>query len=212
MSPSAKRHKRVYGEGCRARGKRLKGKPCQRVTPCGWQDQKFVHTPAPIYVYDIRYDASMPTDPDYRDAKQRALIQACLRTCELVHWTKVLWPWLEHYEGLKDLVEDERHAPLAAVLSLVRSMTRLEARPSDTSFSALLAELPFLDYRVRRSADPVRFCYEDGETWDPTTVGLTQWAAGRPVGAWRHVRTDAEVAQTARDLLSELRHGRDRHD
>ncbi|MCB1929192.1 MAG: hypothetical protein KDH17_14310 [Rhodocyclaceae bacterium] len=115
--------------------------------------------------------------------------------------------WLEHYAGLEDLVDEERHAPCAAVLSLLRTMVRVEARPSDECFASLLASLDFLDYRVRRSTDPERFLFEDGDTWDPESSDLRQWAEERPLGSWRAARSQRDQETIAQELLRALRHG-----
>ena len=138
-------------------------------------------------------------------SKHKALVQSLLRACGLAHWSEVLWKWLEHYTGLEDLVDEERHAPVAAVVSLLRTMARVEAKPTDECFAALLANLEFLDYRVRRSSDRARPSFEDGETWDPESSDLQQWAGEHPLGTWREATTLRMQEGIAQELLKQLR-------
>lgn len=151
----------------------------------------------------------MTTNPADLDVRCRGQIQSCLRACALSHWHPLLMRWLDHYAGLEDLVEEERHAPCAAVLSLLRTMARVEAKPSDECFASLLAGLDFLAYRVRRSTDPKRFRFEEGDTWDPETSDLRQWAEERPLGTWRGATSQRGQESIAQELLRALRHGHD---
>lgn len=141
------------------------------------------------------------------DARCRGQIAACLRVCGLSHWHALLMRWLDRYAGLEDLVDEERHAPCAAMLTLLRTMVRVEAKPSDACFAALLARLEFLDYRVRRSTVPGRFLFEDGETWNPEASRLLQWAEERPLGAWRAGTSPRSREAIAQELLRALRAG-----
>ena len=144
----------------------------------------------------------------YED-KGRHLIKAFLAQCGLTHWYPVLSHLLEHYDGLERLVDDEQHAPLASLLHLLRGMARVSAKPTDEEFAGLIANLEFLEYRVRRTGDG-RLTFEDGETWDPSASDLQAFAEGRPLGGWRQAQHSTEYRHTATELLKLLRRRNDR--
>lgn len=143
--------------------------------------------------------------------KDVLVIKALLSDCGLVHWHPVVLELLDRYAGLENVVEEEAHAPVPATLRLLRGMARVSARPSDEEFAALLSQLDFLAYRVRRTAADDSATFEHGENWDPTESDLKHFAEGRVVGGWRAGQSLADNRDTAMSLLLRLRQAR-RHE
>ncbi|MDX9943322.1 MAG: hypothetical protein RBS35_00880 [Azonexus sp.] len=112
-------------------------------------------------------------------------LPALLHACGLQHWQDTLTEWLEDYEPLEHVVDNDEDQPRASVLGLLRLMAKMHSKPSDNEFAAMLSELEFLNYRILRTPAGERPSIANAEAWDPTSSNLRDFlhdSAYQPAG------------------------------